>query len=272
MNRKELTSNIISKQSFLCLGLDSDINKIPKHLLSYPDPVFEFNRQIIDATKDLCISYKINTAFYESRGTKGWESMERTLHYIPKNIFTIADAKRGDIGNTATHYARTFFETLPFDAVTLSPYMGEDSIKPFLEFDNKWAILLGLTSNPGAKDFQFIQTTSGHKVYQEVIAKCASWGSPDNMMFVTGATRAELLQDLRAIIPNHFLLVPGIGAQGGSLDQTFEAAANDDIGLIINSSRDIIFADSTENFAEAAKTKAQLVQNQMRTLMSHIKV
>jgi len=270
MNKKELTANILSKQSFLCVGLDSDIDKIPKHLLSYPDPVFEFNRQIIDATKDSSISYKINTAFYESRGTKGWDTMERTLHYIPKNILTIADAKRGDIGNTANHYARTFFQTLPFDAVTLSPYMGEDSIRPFLEFEGKWAILLGLTSNPGATDFQFIQTADGQKVYQEVIRKCATWGTVDNMMFVTGATRAELLKDLRAMIPNHFLLVPGVGAQGGSLEQTYEAAANDAIGMIINSSRDIIFADSTENFAEAARTRALAVQKQMAGLMSRI--
>jgi orotidine-5'-phosphate decarboxylase len=268
MNRKELISGIKENRTFLCAGLDTDIQKIPKYLLSMPDPVFEFNRQIIDATKAHCIAYKINTAFYESRGIKGWESLEKTLDYIPEGIFTIADAKRGDIGNTANHYARTFFETFPFDAVTLSPYMGEDSIRPFLEFEGKWAIILGLTSNPGAFDFQFIETGSGNKLYEEVITKCASWGSPDNMMFVTGATRAEMLKDIRSIIPDHFLLVPGIGAQGGSLDNTFDSGANKDIGLLINSSRDIIFADHTENFGEAARIKAALMHEQMAALMA----
>ncbi len=267
MKKKEIVSEIFKKRSFLCVGLDSDINKIPKHLLDVNDPVFEFNRKIIEATHSHCVAYKINTAFYESRGVKGWESMEKTLHAIPKGVFTIADAKRGDIGNTANHYARTFFETLPFDAVTLSPYMGEDTIRPFLEYEHKWAILLGLTSNPGAMDFQFINTANGKKVYEEVIRKCASWGNPDNMMFVTGATRAEMLEEIRQIIPDHFLLVPGIGAQGGSLELTYKYGANQEIGMLVNSSRDIIFSDTTENFAEAAGRKAADMQRQMSALM-----
>ena len=267
MNRKEIISEINTKQSFLCIGLDSDINKIPNHLQGYADPVFEFNRQIIEATQSYCVAYKINTAFYESRGVKGWDSMERTLHAIPDNILTIADAKRGDIGNTSNHYAKTFFETLPFDAITLSPYMGEDSIRPFLEYENKWAILLGLTSNPGAMDFQFIQTAGGKKVYEEVIRKCASWGNPDNMMFVTGATRAEMLEEIRQIIPHNFLLVPGVGAQGGSLELTYKFGANAATGLLVNSSREILFSDVTENFASAAGKKAQEMQIRMQALM-----
>jgi len=268
MNRTELTAAIHAKNSFLCVGLDSDISKIPPHLFSFTDPVYEFNRQIIDATKDFCVAYKINTAFYESCGTQGWESLEKTLHYIPKDIFTIADAKRGDIGNTAQQYAKTFFETYPFDAVTLSPYMGEDSIRPFLEYKEKWAILLGLTSNAGAKDFEFLQTQSGGKVYEEVIAKCASWGTPDNMMFVIGATRAEMLTDIRHIIPNHYLLVPGVGAQGGSLEKTFEYGANGEVGLLVNSSRDIIFADAGKRFNKEARSKAHQLQKEMAGLMS----
>jgi orotidine-5'-phosphate decarboxylase len=265
MNKKELTNLILSKGSFLCVGLDSDIEKIPSHLHSYPDPVFEFNKQIIDATAEYSAAYKINTAFYESRGVKGWDCIEKTLHYIPKEIFTIADAKRGDIGNTSKHYARTFFEALPFDAVTISPYMGEDSVRPFLEFENKWAIILGLTSNPGAMDFQFIQTRNdGNKVYEEVIRKCASWGTTDNMMFVTGATRAEMLGEIRAIIPDHFLLVPGVGAQGGSLEQTYEFGTNEGIGLLVNSSRDIIFADNSENFAITAGRRAMEMRDKMK--------
>ena len=246
MTKKEIVSNIYAKHSFLCVGLDSDIDKIPRHLLGFDDPVFEFNKQIIEATREYCVAYKINTAFYESRGAKGWESLEKTVNVIPEGIFTIADAKRGDIGNTANHYARTFFETIPFDAITLSPYMGEDSIRPFLEYDNKWAILLGLTSNPGAMDFEMLQTDRGSKVYEEVIKKCASWGTPDNMMFVTGATRPEILQEIRTIIPDHFLLVPGIGAQGGSLELTYKFRANNEVGMLVNSSRDIIFSDGSE--------------------------
>jgi len=268
MKRQELISTISSKRSFLCVGLDSDINKIPKHLLGAADPVFEFNKQIIEATHQYSVAYKINTAFYESRGIKGWESMEKTVNAIPKGIFTIADAKRGDIGNTSNHYARTFFETLPFDAITLSPYMGEDSIRPFLEYDNKWAILLGLTSNPGAMDFELMQTQNGRKVYEEVIQKCATWGSPENMMFVTGATRAEMLLEIRDIIPDHFLLVPGVGAQGGSLELTYRYGGNSEVGLLVNSSRDIIFSDSSENFAEAARRKAAEIQGRMADLIT----
>ncbi len=267
MKKQELVSLIHSKHSFLCVGLDSDIDKIPRHLLGFDDPVFEFNKQIIKATREYCVAYKINTAFYESRGAKGWESLEKTANAIPEGIFTIADAKRGDIGNTSNHYAHTFFETMNFDAITLSPYMGEDSIRPFLEYDNKWTILLGLTSNPGAMDFEMLQTIRGSKVYEEVIKKCASWGTPDNMMFVTGATRPEMLSEIRNIIPDHFLLVPGIGAQGGSLELTYKFGANDEVGMLVNSSRDIIFSDSSEDFAEAAGRKAAEIQGKMEGLM-----
>jgi orotidine-5'-phosphate decarboxylase len=267
MNRTQLSDTLFKKRSFLCVGLDTDYDRLPKHLLDFEDPVFEFNKQIIDATHHYSIAYKINTAFYESRGTKGWESMDKTLRYIPKNILAIADAKRGDIGNTAKQYAKTFFETFPFDAVTLSPYMGADSITPFLEYDGKWAILLGLTSNKGAEDFELLNMSSGDKLYTEVIRKCASWGSAENMMFVAGATRAEQLSEIREIIPDHFLLVPGVGAQGGDLQATVQAGMNANGGLLINSSRDIIFAGPGENFAELAGEKAKAVQEQMKELL-----
>lgn len=267
MNKHALTREIFRKKSFLCVGLDSDIEKIPSYLLGTSDPVFEFNKAIIDATKDLCVSYKLNTAFYESRGIKGWESLEKTLSYIPKDIFTIADAKRGDIGNTASHYAKAFFETFPFDAVTLSPYMGEDSIAPFLSYTDKWVILLGLTSNKGAADFQLIETVNHKKVYQEVLEISSRWGSAENMIYVAGATRPEQISDIREILPDHFLLVPGIGAQGGSLEQTAQHGMTTDCGLLINSSREIIFADSSEQFATKAGEKAANVQQQMANLL-----
>ena len=253
MNRKELVNEISTKESFLCVGLDTDISKIPTHLHNHPDAIFEFNRAIIDATKDYCVSYKINTAFYESMGMKGWEAMEKTLYYIPSTHFKIADAKRGDIGNTSAQYAKTFFEVLPFDAVTVAPYMGEDSVKPFLEYENKWTIVLGLTSNIGANDFQQKKLADGKThLYEKVLSTVAEWGTPNNLMFVIGATKAKDLADIRKIIPNHFLLVPGVGVQGGSLKEVAEYGLNTDCGLLVNASRAIIYADSSNDFAVTA--------------------
>src|SRR5947207_401345 len=240
MTRQQLVEQIFQKQSYLCVGLDSDIEKIPKHLLSHPDPVFEFNKQIIDATKDLCVAYKINTAFYEAMGVKGWETLEKTANYIPKEHFKIADAKRGDIGNTSSQYAKTFFEVLPFDAVTVAPYMGEDSVRPFLEYADKWTIVLGLTSNAGSNDFQqltFANNNTEKKLYERVFTTVSSWGTPSNLMFVVGATRASDLAHIRTIIPDHFLLVPGVGAQGGSLEEVSKYGFNKDCGLLVNASR-----------------------------------
>ncbi len=270
MNKEQLVSEIKRKQSYLCIGLDSDLAKIPRHLLDFEDPVFEFNRQIIDATKDYCVAYKPNIAFYESRGIKGWESLEKTLNYIPGNIFTIADAKRGDIGNTAEHYARTFFETFNFNSVTLSPYMGEDTVAPFLEYKNKWVIILGLTSNKGAADFQLLELKNGEPLYKQVLKNASGWGTSENVMFVAGATRPEQIKEIREIIPDHFLLVPGIGAQGGDLEKTAEFGLNNECGLLVNSSRGIIFADNSENFAEAARAEAQKLQQQMQITMQNI--
>jgi orotidine-5'-phosphate decarboxylase len=267
MRRNELAVQISKKNSYLCIGLDSDYDKIPAHSKSGKDPVFEFNKQIIDSTKDFCVSYKINTAFYESRGIKGWESLERTLEYIPKDIFTIADAKRGDIGNTGAHYAKTFFETFNFDAVTVAPYMGEDSIRPFLEYDGKWTIILALTSNPGANDFQFLEA-DGKPLYRHVLEKTSKWGTPENIMYVAGATRAEGIQEIRKIIPEHFLLVPGVGAQGGDLNKISEYGLTEDCGLLVNSSRNIIFADSSEKFAEVAARNAKEMAQQMSGLLT----
>ncbi len=270
MNRIELVEQIKQKQSYLCVGLDTDITKIPKHLHSSPDAVFEFNKAIIDATKDHCVSYKINTAFYESQGLKGWEAMEKTVHYIPKTHFTIADAKRGDIGNTSSQYAKTFFETLPFDAVTVAPYMGEDSVRPFLEYENKWTIVLGLTSNAGSNDFQQLALSgknNGGLLYETVLHKVASWGNPSNLMFVVGATKASDLIHIRSIIPDHFLLVPGVGAQGGNLEEVSKYGLNKDCGLLVNASRAIIFASGGEDFAEQAKTVAKQYQSEMATYL-----
>jgi orotidine-5'-phosphate decarboxylase len=262
MNRQELIQQIKSKKSFLCVGLDSDITKIPQHLLLHEDPVFEFNKAIIDATKDLCVSYKINTAFYESNGLKGWQSMEKTLNYIPKDIFTIADAKRGDIGNTSTQYAKAFFEAMNFDSITVAPYMGKDSVKPFLDFENKWTIVLGLTSNEGAFDFQYLKNEN-QELFKTVIQKVASWGTDENLMFVIGATKTAQLKEVRDLIPNHFLLVPGVGAQGGSLEEVSKIGMNADIGLLVNASRQIIFASNGEDFAEKAREEAMKLQIEM---------
>jgi orotidine-5'-phosphate decarboxylase len=266
MQREELIHQIRTKKSYLCVGLDSDITKIPAHLLHEPDPVFAFNKAIIDATHDVCVSYKINTAFYESRGLAGWESMQKTLDYIPKDIFTIADAKRGDIGNTSTQYAKAFFEALAFDSITVAPYMGKDSIQPFLDFHNKWTIVLGLTSNEGAYDFQYF-TQNETPLYQHVMQTVAQWGTPNNTMFVVGATKIEQLAAIREILPEHFLLIPGVGAQGGSLEEVSRRAMNKDVGILVNASRQILFASSGTNFAEKAREQALLLQQAMASFI-----
>lgn len=263
MTRKELFGQIAQKQSFLCVGLDSDIQRIPAHLHSSSDPVFEFNKAIIDATKDYCVAYKPNVAFYEAMGPSGWESLQKTLDYIPSSHFTIADAKRGDIGNTSRLYARAFFETMNFDAVTVAPYMGEDSVAPFLEFENKWVILLALTSNKGSSDFQHDRQSNGQNLYEKVMRRAMKWGSPDNLMFVIGATHPEKFAEIRDIAPDHFLLVPGVGAQGGDLQALAHHGLNDNCGLLVNSSRGIIFAGEGEDFAEQAALAAQRLQKQM---------
>jgi len=263
MTRAELVAQIKAKKSFLCVGLDTDLDKIPKHLLDCEDPIFEFNKQIIDATKDLCVAYKPNLAFYESLGIKGWQSLQKTLDYIPKDIFTIADAKRGDIGNTSSMYAKAFFENMDFDSVTVAPYMGKDSVQPFFVYENKWVILLALTSNVGGKDFQLIES-DGKPLYQQVLETSSEWGTDANMMYVVGATRADWLGEIRKTIPNHFLLVPGVGAQGGSLEEVAKYGMNKDCGLLVNSSRGIIYASSGTDFAEAAREKAKELQEQMK--------
>jgi len=279
MTRQQLVDQIFTKQSYLCIGLDSDREKIPKHLLSYDDPVFEFNKQIIDATSDLCVSYKINTAFYEAMGVKGWQTLEKTVNYIPEEHFKIADAKRGDIGNTSSQYARAFFESLNFDAITVAPYMGEDSVKPFLEYDHKWAIVLGLTSNSGAADFELkkviIKTDELEEgvhvtkqetayLYERVLKKVSGWGRTDNLMFVIGATQPDEFINIRQLTPEHFYLVPGIGVQGGSLKEISEKAMIPDCGLLVNVSRAIIYASGKENFAEEARTMAKQYRDEMR--------
>lgn len=262
MNRAELTHQINTKKSYLCVGLDTDLKKIPAHLHNHPNPVLEFNRQIIEATAPYCVAYKLNTAFYEWMGPKGWEIMQETLNLIPKDIFTIADAKRGDIGNTSAMYARTFFDTMNFDSVTVAPYMGHDSVKPFLEFKDKWTILLGITSNDGSNDFQHLQADS-KPVYQHVMETAQTWGTPDNLMFVVGATRTAQLEHVRQIAPNNFLLVPGVGAQGGSLEDVSNTCINGDVGLLVNSSRAVIYASGGEDFAQKARREAQKVQQEM---------
>lgn len=262
MNRTQLVENIFRKKSVLCVGLDTDLSKIPAHLLQEEDPAFAFNKAIIDATKDYAVAYKINTAFYEAQGLAGWQTMARTLDYIPKDIFTIADAKRGDIGNTSEQYARTFFHTYPYDSVTVAPYMGEDSVKPFLQFENKWTIVLGLTSNAGSADFQ-LQTCSDEPLYKKVLKTVASWGTPANTMFVIGATRKEQLQEVRALLPDHFFLVPGVGAQGGDVSTVCSNAMNKEAGLLINVSRGIIYAGKGEQFAEAVHEESHKYQQEM---------
>jgi orotidine-5'-phosphate decarboxylase len=267
MNRKALVQEISTKKSFLCIGLDTDLNKIPKHLLDCEDPLFEFNRQIIEATHDLCVAYKPNIAFYEQYGPKGWVSLEKTIAAIPDNIFTIADAKRGDIGNTSSYYAKTFFDYLGCDSVTVAPYMGSDSVTPFLQHENKWVILLALTSNAGALDFQTQVIEDGSTVFEKVLKTSQDWGTPENLMYVVGATRAELIGEVRRLAPDHFFLVPGVGAQGGSLEDVAHHGMNDDCGLLVNSSRGIIYASQGEDFAEAARAAALKVQQQMQQLL-----
>ena len=279
MTRQQLVQQIFEKRSYLCVGLDTDITKIPKHLLTQPDPVFVFNKAIIDATKDLCVAYKINTAFYEALGLKGWEAMEKTVNYIGDKHFKIADAKRGDIGNTSDQYAKAFFETLPFDSITVAPYMGEDSIKPFLKYEGKWAIVLGLTSNAGASNFELKKVVIkaeefGDEVhvtkqltpylYEVVLQKVAEWGTPDNLMFVIGATQADEFINIRKLTPDHFYLVPGVGAQGGSLKDISEKAMNKDCGLLVNASRAIIYASGGEDFANKARIIAREYQAEMK--------
>lgn len=271
MTKEQLFENIKEKESFLCVGLDTDRRKIPKHLLSSEDPVFEFNKQIIDATHQYAVAYKPNTAFYEAEGSKGWESLQKTLDYIPDNIFTIADAKRADIGNTSSMYARAFFESMNFDSVTVAPYMGSDSIKPFLDFSGKWAIILAATSNSGGLDFQeLIVKDTEEELYKHVIQQSATWGTENNTMYVVGATRPEALAEIRKIIPNHFLLIPGVGAQGGDIQTVCQYGMNDRCGLLVNSSRGIIYADSSKNFAEAAKKSALNIQKEMADILQRL--
>lgn len=270
MTYEALFDQISQKKSYLCVGLDTDLRKIPAHLLSEKDPVFEFNKQIIDATADYCVSYKPNIAFYEASGTKGWESLQKTIEYIPKNHFTIADAKRGDIGNTSGLYARTFFEPdssgLDFDAVTVAPYMGSDSVTPFLEFKDKWVILLALTSNPGSGDFQRLET-GGMSLFEQVLKTSQTWAGHDRMMYVAGATQASEFEKIRTIIPQHFLLVPGVGAQGGNLEEVSRYGMNDKCGLLVNASRSIIYAGNGLDFAEKAKAEAQNLQKEMEVYL-----
>ncbi len=268
MTHEQLLENIKKKESFLCVGLDVDIDKIPDFLKSYDDPIFEFNKRIIDATKDLAVAYKPNIAFYECHGGKGWESLKKTLDYIPNDIFTIADAKRGDIGNTSNYYAKTFFEYLDFDAVTVAPYMGVDSVTPFFEYPNKWVILLALTSNVGALDFQFTTDINGEKLFEKVLKKSSKWGDESKLMYVVGATRAEKIADVRKLAPKHFFLVPGLGAQGGSLDDVAEYGWNDDCGLLVNSSRGVLYASNGTDFAEKAREAAQGIQSEMKQILA----
>lgn len=273
MTTQQLQNQIQTKKSFLCIGLDVDLTKIPQHLLALEDPIFEFNKAIIDATHDLCVSYKPNTAFYEAYGLKGWESLQKTINYINEKhpeIFTIADAKRGDIGNTSTMYAKAFLEDLNFDSVTVAPYMGKDSVEPFLAFENKHAIMLALTSNEGAFDFQTKkdpETSGGKELYKVVIETSKTWKNAHNLMYVVGATKAEYFTEIRKIIPNSFLLVPGVGAQGGSLQEVCKYGMNDNVGLLINSSRGIIYASNGFDFAEKAREEALKMQQEMENIL-----
>jgi len=270
MNREQLIEQIKIKKSFLCIGLDVDLEKIPQYLLELDDPVFEFNKQIIDATHHLTVAYKPNTAFYEAYGIKGWRSLEKTIHYLNKNypeIFTIADAKRGDIGNTSTRYAKAFLEDLNFDSITVAPYMGSDSVEPFLAFEDKFTILLALTSNAGGLDFQTLEDENGSRLYEHVLRTSLTWKNSKRLMYVVGATRPEYFEQIRKIIPDHFLLVPGIGAQGGDLQGVCKYGMNKDIGLLINSSRGIIYASNGKDFAQAAVQKAKELQSEMETIL-----
>ncbi|SKB59307.1 orotidine-5'-phosphate decarboxylase [Sphingobacterium nematocida] len=267
MNRQELVEQIKEKQSFLCVGLDTDITKIPEHLLEEEDPIFTFNKAIIEATEDLCVAYKPNIAFYESYGVRGWQSLQKTWQIIPKTCFSIADAKRGDIGNTSNMYAQAFFDEavsgMGFDSITIAPYMGKDSVTPFLDFEGKWAIVLALTSNEGSKDFQNFSNSNGKHLFEEVIDKVNCWGTAENLMYVVGATRGEAFLKIREHAPDHFLLVPGVGAQGGSLQDVCQYGMNKDCGLLVNSTRGIIYASNGRDFAERAREEAQKLQKEM---------
>lgn len=272
MTKQELFEQIQAKKSFLCVGLDTDVNKIPEFMFDeYEDPIFEFNKAIIDATADLCVSYKPNLAFYESMGLSGWDALDRTVDYIRTKYpeqFIIADAKRGDIGNTSAMYARTFLGNMNFDAITVAPYMGEDSVTPFLTYEDKWVILLALTSNKGAFDFQFIRDAeTGERLFEKTLKASQQWGNDENMMYVVGATKADMLTDIRQIVPDHFLLVPGVGAQGGSLEEVAKYGMNSTCGLLVNSSRQIIYASSENDFAKAARREAEKVQTEMEFLL-----
>ena len=266
MNRSELVNQIKTKRSFLCVGLDTDLKKIPEHLLKEEDPIFAFNKAIIDATADYCVAYKPNLAFYEAFGVKGLISFEKTIKYLKENYpnhFIVADAKRGDIGNTSAMYARTFFEEYDVDSLTVAPYMGEDSVTPFLGYQDKWVILLALTSNKGSHDFQLTEDVNGERLFEKVLRTSQNWGNADNMMYVVGATQGRMFEDIRKIVPNHFLLVPGVGAQGGSLEEVCKYGMNKDCGLLVNSSRGIIYASKGEDFAEQAAKNAKELQQQM---------
>ena len=270
MNRKQLVGNIAAKRSYLCVGLDTDMKKIPEHLLKEEDPFFAFNKAIIDATAPYCVAYKPNLAFYESIGVKGWIALEKTVKYLRENYpdqFIIADAKRGDIGNTSQMYARSFFEHLGVDAITVAPYMGEDSVTPFLGYEGKWVVLLALTSNKGSLDFQHIKDEKGTPLFETVMEKSQKWASADEMMYVCGATQAEMFTDLRRVSPRHFFLVPGVGAQGGSLEKVSERGMTDDCGLLVNSSRGVIYASSGTDFAERAGEEARKLRDQMARLL-----
>lgn len=273
MNREQLIKEIFEKKSFLCVGLDIDLNKIPKHLLDDDDPIFVFNKAIIDATAPYCVSYKPNLAFYECYGIKGMIAFERTINYLKEHYphhFIIADAKRGDIGNTSRMYAKTFFEEYDLDALTVAPYMGEDSVKPFLEYEGKWVILLALTSNKGSQDFQLFTSDNGQRLFERVLSKSQEWGNTDNLMYVVGATQGAMFRDIRKIAPDHFLLVPGVGAQGGSLQEVCKYGMTADCGLLVNSSRGIIYAGQHEDFAEKAADSAKELQQQMAIELSHL--
>lgn len=272
MNQKQIFEQIQKKRSFLCVGLDSDFQKIPQHLLVHEDPLFAFNKEIINTTAQFTVAYKPNLAFYESLGSMGWTSLEKTVKYLKTKhpeIFIVADAKRGDIGNTSSLYARAFFETLDFDAVTVAPYMGEDSVKPFMTYNEKWVILLALTSNKGASDFQYLKNEiSSDLLYESVLKISQNWGDEENMMYVVGATKAEKLEEIRKIVPNHFLLIPGVGAQGGSLQEVAKYGMNSQCGLLVNSSRGVIYVSSGEDFAEKAGEAAKEIQQEMEVLLN----
>lgn len=274
MNRQQLINEIFTKKSFLCVGLDTDINKIPEHLKKEEDPIFTFNKAIIDATAPYCVAYKPNLAFYECYGLKGMIAFEKTIKYLKENHpnhFIIADAKRGDIGNTSKMYAQTFFEEYNLDSVTVAPYMGEDSVKPFLEYDSKWVILLALTSNKGSHDFQLTEDKQGERLFEKVLKKSQEWGTTENLMYVVGATQGRMFEDIRRIAPNHFLLVPGVGAQGGSLQEVCKYGMTKDCGLLVNSSRGIIYASKDEDFAEIAGQKAKQLQLEMASELETLK-